>query len=105
MRSGRFGRFIACSRYPECRYTRPIGMGIQCPEPNCGGELVERRSRRGKSFYGCNRYPECKFATWDKPVARRCEQCGAAFLVQKTSKKKGDYLRCLSCHHESVEAA
>ena len=106
VRSGRFGRFIACSRYPECRYTRPIGLGIPCPEPNCGGELVERRSRRGKSFYGCNRYPECKFATWDRPVARRCEQCGAAFLVQKSSKKKGDYLRCLSCHHEwTVEAA
>jgi len=105
VRSGRFGRFIACSRYPECKYTRPIGLGIPCPEPNCGGELVERRSRRGKSFYGCNRYPDCKFATWDRPVARPCEQCGAAFLVQKTSKKKGDYLRCLSCHHESVEAA
>jgi len=106
VRSGRFGRFIACSKYPDCRYTRPIGLGIPCPEPNCGGELVERRSRRGKSFYGCNRYPECKFATWDKPVAQRCEHCGAAFLVQKSSKKKGDYLRCLSCHHEStVEAA
>jgi DNA topoisomerase-1 len=104
-RTGRFGRFIACSRYPECKYTRPIGLGIACPRPACGGELVERRSRRGKVFFGCNRYPDCDFALWDRPVAQACPQCGAAFLVRKTSKKKGDYLRCVTCNAEPAGEA
>jgi DNA topoisomerase-1 len=100
VRSGRYGRFVACSRYPECKFTRPLGLGIQCPEENCNGELVERRSRRGKLFFGCNRYPECEFATWDRPVARSCPECNAPFMVEKTSRKKGDFLRCLSCRSE-----
>jgi DNA topoisomerase-1 len=105
LRSGRYGRFVACSRYPECKFTRPMGLGIACPEPGCGGELVERRSRRGKPFFGCNRYPECKFATWDRPAPGPCPQCAAPFLVRKSSKKKGDYLRCLRCHHEQAGEA
>jgi DNA topoisomerase-1 len=100
VRRGRFGRFVACTRYPECRYTRPFGLGIACPEPHCGGELVERRTRRGKIFYGCNRYPECNFATWDRPVARPCPSCDASFLVAKSSRSKGEYLRCLRCRTE-----
>jgi DNA topoisomerase-1 len=105
LRTGRYGRFVACSRYPDCKYTRPMGLGIACPEPGCGGELVERRSRRGKPFFGCNRYPECKFATWDRPVAIPCPRCQAPFLVRKSSKKKGDYLRCLRCRHEQAGEA
>ena len=100
IRRGRFGRFVACTQYPECKYTRPLGLGIRCPEPNCGGELVERRTRRGKVFYGCNRYPDCTFATWDRPVARTCPSCDATFLVAKSSRAKGDYLRCLRCRTE-----
>ena len=100
IRRGRFGRFVACTKYPECRYTRPLGLGIQCPEPNCGGELVERRTRRGKIFYGCNRYPDCTFATWDRPVAKACPSCDATFMVAKSSRAKGDYLRCLRCRTE-----
>ncbi len=100
VRRGRFGRFVACTKYPECRYTRPLGLGIACPEASCGGELVERRTRRGKVFFGCNRYPNCTFATWDRPVARPCPSCDATFLVAKSSRSKGDYLRCLRCRSE-----
>src|SRR5262249_57618984 len=76
----RFGKFIACSGYPECKTTKPVTLGIACPEPGCGGQLVERRSRRGKTFYACNKYPDCKFAAWARPVAEPCPKCGAPFL-------------------------
>jgi len=96
VRSGRFGKFLACSRYPECKGTRPLGLGVPCPE--CGtGELVERRTRRGKPFYGCSRYPECKFGIWDKPLKQACPSCGYPILVQKHTKTKGDYLQCPKC--------
>ena len=96
VRSGRFGKFLACSRYPECKGTRPLGLGVPCPD--CGtGELVERRTRRGKPFYGCSRYPECKFGIWDKPLKQACPSCGYSILVQKHTKTKGDYLQCPKC--------
>ena len=96
VRSGRFGKFLACSRYPECKGTRPLGLGMPCPE--CGtGELVERRTRRGKSFFGCSRYPECTFAVWDRPVKQPCPSCAYPILVQKHTKTKGDYLQCPKC--------
>ncbi len=96
VRSGRFGKFLACSRYPECKGTRPIGLGMPCPE--CGqGELVERRTRRGKSFFGCSRYPACTFAVWDRPVKQPCPSCAYPILVQKHTKTKGDYLQCPKC--------
>jgi DNA topoisomerase-1 len=95
-RHGRFGRFISCSRYPECKYTRNITLGIKCPE--CGqGEIVEKRSKRGKVFYSCTRYPDCTFAAWDKPRPTPCPNCGAPFLVEKETKKQGLTLRCLKC--------
>ncbi|HEY8368940.1 MAG TPA: type I DNA topoisomerase, partial [Thermodesulfobacteriota bacterium] len=86
VKRGRFGRFLACSGYPECRYTKTITTGIACPQ--CGqGELAERRSKRGKTFFSCNRYPECTFALWDRPKPIRCPQCDYPFLVQKYSKR------------------
>jgi DNA topoisomerase-1 len=95
-RHGRFGRFISCSRYPDCKYTRNITLGIKCPK--CGqGEIVEKRSKRGKVFYSCTRYPECTFAAWDKPRPIPCPNCGAPFLVEKETKKQGLTLRCLNC--------
>jgi len=102
IKTGRFGRFLACSNYPECKNTKPLTLGIPCPKPGCTGEVTEKRTKRGKTFYGCSRYPECKFSSWDKPVAEKCPQCGAAVLVEKQSKTKGDYLKCLSCDYESV---
>ena len=93
VKRGRFGKFLACSRYPECNHTQGMSTGVACPED--GGMLVERRSRFGKMFYSCANYPDCKFATWYKPVPRACPQCNAPFLVEKYSKKTGPYIACL----------
>jgi DNA topoisomerase-1 len=101
----RYGRFLSCSRYPECKFTRPISTGVTCPEEGCGGSLVERRTKRGKIFFGCSNYPQCKFATWDRPVSRTCPECGAQFLLEKSTKTKGRYLKCLRCDHEESLAA
>ncbi|HXY54200.1 MAG TPA: type I DNA topoisomerase [Nitrospirota bacterium] len=93
VKRGRFGKFLACSRYPECNYTQGMSTGVTCPED--GGKIVERRSRFGKVFYSCSNYPACKFAIWYKPVSRPCPQCGAPFLVEKYSKKTGPFIACL----------
>jgi len=98
IKSGRYGRFLACGNYPECKSTKPIPVGVKCPED--GGEIVERRSRKGKVFYGCANYPDCKFAVWDKPIDMKCPECDASFLVEKHTKSKGDFLRCLTCKSE-----
>ncbi len=110
VKSGRYGRFLACSAYPECKTTKPYDLGIPCPREGCEGKLTEKRSKRGRLFYGCTSYPKCDFATWDKPVAQECPSCKARFMVSKSSKAKGEYLRCLECGHqltspEEVEAA
>jgi DNA topoisomerase-1 len=101
-KNGRFGRFIACSNYPACKFTKAVGSGVKCPEEGCDGEIVERRSRRGKAFYSCNRYPECKFALWNKPIARKCPQCGFDFMVEKYSKVKGNYIACTRCKYTEI---
>jgi DNA topoisomerase-1 len=96
VRTGRFGKFLACSRYPDCKGTRPFTLQIACPQ--CGqGELVERRTRRGKVFYGCSRYPECTYGIWDEPVKQPCPSCDSPILVKKHSKTKGDALQCPKC--------
>jgi DNA topoisomerase-1 len=92
LKSGKFGRFIACSKYPECKTTKPFGIGVRCPED--GGEIVERRTKRGRLFYSCDNYPECKFATWYKPMNKTCPQCGAGILVEKKTKKEEAFV-CL----------
>ncbi len=94
VKRGRYGKFLACSGYPECRNTKPLSTGVKCPVDNCGGELVEKRSRSGKTFYSCSRYPECKYATWDEPVAETCPRCGFKILVIKNDKKDGKVLKC-----------
>jgi DNA topoisomerase-1 len=99
VKRGRFGSFLACSRYPDCKTTKAISLGVDCPKEGCGGFLSEKRSRRGKVFYGCSNYAKtsCDFVTWDRPVPERCQTCGAAFLVMRQSKS-GATLRCLSCN-------
>ena len=73
---GRFGEFTACSNYPKCKFVKQKTIGVPCP--NCSqGEVVERRSKRGKTFYGCNRYPECDFVAWGKPLPEKCPDCGS----------------------------
>ncbi|MBK9171342.1 MAG: type I DNA topoisomerase [Bryobacterales bacterium] len=89
---GRFGEFVACSNYPACKYVKQKTIGMSCP--SCGkGEIIERRSKRGKTFYGCNRYPECEFVSWGKPVGEPCPQCGGAYLVEKWLKA-GTFWQC-----------
>ena len=90
---GRYGEYTSCSSYPECKYIKLKGTGVPCPK-NCGGELVERKSRRGRVFYGCSRYPDCDFALWNKPVPVPCPRCGAPFTLQKTTKRTGPIRIC-----------
>ena len=98
IKHGRFGKFIACSNYPACRNTRPflVKLGVRCPQ--CGGELVEKRTRRGRIFYGCANYPRCEFTSWKRPVARPCPGCGGLLVVER----KG-WLRCLRCEAQVAE--
>jgi DNA topoisomerase-1 len=86
IKRGRFGKFIACSGYPECKTTKPVTLGIACPETGCAGELVERRSKRGRTFYGCSAYPACKFVLWQRPVAEPCPKCGAPFVTTRMTR-------------------
>jgi DNA topoisomerase-1 len=95
VRNGKFGKFLACSDYPRCMTTKALTLGIPCSHEGCGGELVERRTRKGKIFCGCSRYPRCQFATWGRPVRESCPQCGAPFLVEKSSKRAGVTLQCV----------
>jgi len=99
IKEGKYGTFLACSGYPECKNTRSVNgngedTGIACPRPDCTGTLVKRTSRRGRVFYGCSRFPECDFAIWDKPVDRKCPQCGAPILVERSTKRDGRFLAC-----------
>ena len=88
IKHGRFGKFIACSGYPECKTTKPVTLGIACPEPGCTGQLVERRSRKGRTFFGCSAYPNCKFVVWRRPVNEPCPKCGAAFVTERVLKNR-----------------
>ncbi|MFQ5507748.1 MAG: type I DNA topoisomerase [Leptospirillia bacterium] len=83
IRTGKFGRFLACTAYPDCKTTRPIPTGVPCPKDGCKGELVEKQSRKGKVFYSCSTYPKCDFASWDKPVNMPCPLCDSPYLVIK----------------------
>ena len=97
LRWGKYGRFIGCSGYPECKNIRPlekpVDLGVRCPQCK-EGNLQERKSRRGKLFYGCDRYPDCHFASWDRPVAEACPECGEPILVEKVTKREGRIRRC-----------
>ncbi|MFH2056784.1 MAG: DNA topoisomerase, partial [bacterium] len=97
IREGRFGKFIACSAYPECKNTKPIPTGIKCPKDSCDGDVVERRTRRGKTFWGCSRYPDCDFASWAKPVNRACSNCGHSWVQEKETKTHGPHYYCPEC--------
>jgi len=97
VKTGRFGRFLACTKYPDCKSTKPYSLGISCPEEGCDGNIVERKSRRGKLFYGCSKYPDCKFASWSKPVAKKCTVCGNPFMEEKATKAMGEFYRCPAC--------
>ena len=103
VKTGRYGRFLACSSYPECKNVKPFLLGIACPEEGCGGQLVEKQSRKGKVFYGCNEYPACKFASWEKPVSRSCSHCEAPLLYEKNSRGGATSVHCKVCNAQFDE--
>ena len=100
-KDGRFGLFLACTGYPECKHTESVGQnsattdtGVPCPEKGCDGTIVEKKSKRGKLFFGCSNYPDCTFASWDKPVSRACPDCASPYLVEKETKRDGKFVKC-----------
>ena len=106
VKTGRYGRFLACSGYPDCHNVKPFSLGISCPDCE-EGDMVEKQSRKGKVFFGCNRYPKCKFASWDKPVDGPCPQCEAPLLYEKASRTGPPSLHCKVCdsRFENTQAA
>ncbi len=107
VKTGRYGDFLACTAYPKCRHTQAIALGLTCIR--CGdGDIVKRRTRRGRVFFGCSNYPKCDWSSWDTPVKASCPECNSGLALEKSSKRKGDYLRCASCEHdfgpEAIEA-
>lgn len=99
IRYGRYGKFIGCTNYPECRYTEPWleRLGVSCPQcgDEHGGEIVVRKSRRGRTFYGCIRYPDCDYTSWKRPLPQPCPNCGGLLLVQSRNKAQ-----CSNCENE-----
>lgn len=101
---GRFGKFLACPGFPECKNTKPLleKTGVSCPD--CGqGEVVERRTKTGRRFYGCSRYPECRFTSWQRPSGRPCPECGQGHLVEKRQRGKAPMLACSRTECSYVE--
>ena len=105
VKQGRFGEFTACSNYPKCRYVKLKSTGVACPKD--GGDIVERKSRRGRTFYGCSNYPECDFTLWNRPLAEVCPTCGAPYLMEKITKRWGHQVLCHNddCDYARTEEA
>src|SRR5215468_10790350 len=105
IRQGPFGEFTACSRYPECKFIKRETTGVPCPRAGCKGEILVKKSRRGKIFYGCSEYPNCDVVFWDKPVTEPCPQCNKPFLLEKYNAKKEETIRYCSeegCDYKTV---
>lgn len=102
LKQGRFGEFTACTGYPTCKYVKHKTTGVLCPKDQ--GDIVERKSRRGKVFYGCVNYPKCDFTLWNKPLAETCPKCGALFLTEKVTKRHGRQLICANEECDYVRA-
>ncbi len=100
---GRYGRFLACSRFPDCRGTKAIQIEIDAPCPKCGAALLEKTSRRGRKFFGCKRYPECDFVSWDRPVKEKCPACGS-YMTLKENRKGRWYLCSNENCRQRIEA-
>ncbi len=96
VRTGKFGKFLACSGYPECKHTENIALNVTCPREGCGGKIVQKRSKRGKVFYGCNHYPQCDFVSWNEPTNETCPNCNEARL-EIIVRGKAKSLLCPKC--------
>ena len=96
-RKGKYGKFVACSNYPECKYIKQepktVVEIIDCPI--CEGKIVEKKTKKGKLFYGCNNYPSCNYALWDKPTGKYCPECNSILVL------KGKKIKCVNCEHET----
>jgi DNA topoisomerase-1 len=105
IKKGRFGDFLACPGYPECKNTKQIQTELEIPCPKCGGVIVQRRSKKGRTFYGCNNYPQCDFVSWDEPTDKKCPIC-ETLMVVKTNKKLGEFYQCPNkeCKHIEEKA-
>ncbi len=105
IKSGRFGKFLACSSFPHCKITKPFldKIGVSCPVEGCSGEIIRKKTKKGRTFYGCSNYPKCSFVTWNKPVDKKCPQCNH-ILVTRKDKKNGFYFKCSNsaCNYKDV---
>ena len=103
IKRGRYGDFLACPGYPECKNAKPIVEELDVPCPECGKKIVVKKSKKGKKFFGCSGYPECKFVSWNEPVKDKCPKCNA-YMVLKYSKKDGNYVQCSNseCGYKEV---
>ena len=93
IKRGRYGKFLACPGYPECKNAKPIVEEIDAPCPKCGGKILAKKSKKGKKFFGCSNYPNCDFVSWNEPLKDKCPDCGE-YMVLKYSKTKGNYAQC-----------
>lgn len=96
IKSGRFGKFMACPGYPDCKFTKTIVIDTQVPCPKCGGKILQKRSKTGKTYYGCEHNPTCNFMTWDTPLTQKCEKCGAP-LFKRSGRGRGTYCSNPDC--------
>lgn len=100
IKHGRYGKFLACPGYPECKNTKPLlkEIGVKCPF--CDGDIIERKTKRGRTFYGCSNYPDCNFVSWDKPLEEKCPECDSILVMKNTRRKKK--IRCINdeCNYE-----
>ncbi len=98
IKSGRYGKFLACPNFPECRNTKPLVENVDAPCPKCGAKVVRKKSKKGRTFFGCEKYPQCDYVSWYEPVEDKCPICGSN-MVLKTGKNRVKYHECLSCNH------
>lgn len=102
IKKGRFGDFLACPGYPECKNTKTMARELDVKCPKCGGKILEKRSKKGKTFYGCDNYPECDFVSWHEPTENKCTECGSV-MAKRYTKAKGDYLECINAECKRKE--
>jgi DNA topoisomerase-1 len=99
IKNGRYGKFKACSSYPDCKFTKPLDTGVKCPDCE-DGMITMKRSKRGKTFYSCTNYPDCKYVSWNKPIDLECPNCGNYYVEEKYTKAKGAHKVCPKCGEE-----
>ena len=99
---GKFGKFLACSGYPDCKHTEALALNVSCPREGCTGKIVQKCSKKGKVFYGCNRYPDCNFVSWNEPTNQECPNCHEARL-EIVRRGKGSRLLCPKCAYSEAK--